>query len=365
MQKCKSALEDPPIASLARETQIIELGHKAFEARDLREMEGLSLPALEKIFLADTSVFLDWRNVADNGLEIDDIHLPPDWSNAYSQLYYSSLRNHDPIFQWLAGGGFQQTFSATRLSNLVDRYEFEKGAFYNELLRKVDCGHILTIALHCGQGLIGNISLLRERKRQDFDKGDEHFARMTALCLSGSAHRLASHVPQGEPTIAVIFDADLTVHRVRVDKKWNGPTLRLDTPAHIQNLLNKAPRLAKFMRVANGSTAWQKRLPASVEETITLSDLRPVQVRLEAQRSPAQNLLLTMTISEIKTLMVSPQATLTSRELQIAQLAATGTSCSKIGSRLCISPWTVKNHLKAIYVKTGVNNRVGLSRLLD
>ena len=56
--------------------QIVELGHEAIHARDLGELENLSLPALERIFRADSSVFLDWRNAGNSKWTINDIHLP-------------------------------------------------------------------------------------------------------------------------------------------------------------------------------------------------------------------------------------------------------------------------------------------------
>jgi DNA-binding CsgD family transcriptional regulator len=48
---------------------------------------------------------------------------------------------------------------------------------------------------------------------------------------------------------------------------------------------------------------------------------------------------------------------LTSREKEILGLAAAGLQTSRIASRLCISPQTVRTHFRNIYPKLGVNSR--------
>jgi DNA-binding CsgD family transcriptional regulator len=54
---------------------------------------------------------------------------------------------------------------------------------------------------------------------------------------------------------------------------------------------------------------------------------------------------------------------LTAREREVAALAQRGHSAKGIASTLMISPWTVQDHLKAIYEKTGVGSRAELVSL--
>ena len=54
---------------------------------------------------------------------------------------------------------------------------------------------------------------------------------------------------------------------------------------------------------------------------------------------------------------------LTNREREVLRLIAQGYTYKEIARELQISPWTVQDHLKAVYAKTGVNSRSDLSAL--
>jgi DNA-binding CsgD family transcriptional regulator len=54
---------------------------------------------------------------------------------------------------------------------------------------------------------------------------------------------------------------------------------------------------------------------------------------------------------------------LSPREREIAALLAHGQSVKTIATSLFLSPWTVQDHIKAIYRKTGVGARSDLAAL--
>jgi len=63
----------------------------------------------------------------------------------------------------------------------------------------------------------------------------------------------------------------------------------------------------------------------------------------------------------------TPLATssLTERQLEVARLAALGRRCHEIGAALGCSTNTVRSHLRIIYDRLAVTNRVELTRALD
>jgi DNA-binding CsgD family transcriptional regulator len=60
----------------------------------------------------------------------------------------------------------------------------------------------------------------------------------------------------------------------------------------------------------------------------------------------------------------SPEAALSPREREVADLASQRLSSKEISERLAVSPRTVDNHLQRIYQKLGVTGRAGLATLL-
>jgi DNA-binding CsgD family transcriptional regulator len=65
---------------------------------------------------------------------------------------------------------------------------------------------------------------------------------------------------------------------------------------------------------------------------------------------------MTTTPSELAPL-VADACGLTERERAVTQLVARGLSTAAIAARLYLSPWTVQDHLKAIFEKAGVATR--------
>jgi DNA-binding CsgD family transcriptional regulator len=60
-----------------------------------------------------------------------------------------------------------------------------------------------------------------------------------------------------------------------------------------------------------------------------------------------------------------PVGSLSDRQLEVLRLVAEGDSYEEIGRRLFISANTVKFHLRSIYMRLGVRNRVAAARMLS
>jgi DNA-binding NarL/FixJ family response regulator len=55
---------------------------------------------------------------------------------------------------------------------------------------------------------------------------------------------------------------------------------------------------------------------------------------------------------------------ITEREAEIVELLRQGLTYNQISDKLCISVYTVNNHVANIYSKVGANNRIDLLRVL-
>jgi DNA-binding CsgD family transcriptional regulator len=62
--------------------------------------------------------------------------------------------------------------------------------------------------------------------------------------------------------------------------------------------------------------------------------------------------------------IVTEQQKLSKREEVIARYASMGLTNKQIAERLCISPFTVQNHLKSIFEKTGLDSRTKLANIV-
>lgn len=58
------------------------------------------------------------------------------------------------------------------------------------------------------------------------------------------------------------------------------------------------------------------------------------------------------------------QAALTPRELEVAELIASGFSTAETASCLCLAPTSVRNHLRQVYWKLGVHDRLHMALAL-
>jgi len=78
---------------------------------------------------------------------------------------------------------------------------------------------------------------------------------------------------------------------------------------------------------------------------------------MESVETPAAKTTEGMHISHLSD---DERASLSTREIEVLDLIASGLEASEVARRLFISPYTVRNHMKAIYKKLGVNSHAAL-----
>ena len=363
---------------------VVRLGHTALEFNDTSEFKTEVLSQLEHTFRAPSSVFLDWEHVGsgERSWIENDLHFPH-WGEEYRRRYLQRLRHSDPLFGWLDSGSFTQCDSVIRLTNLISLQDLHRTPLYTDFLQPLKCQYILTLALNCGQDLVANVSLLRPSGDRDFTTADMQAARLVAPMLCGAYKQLLYkdllsaktdlvEIVGGMPRdqACLILSESLAPLYISEPLKKIADGMFDNGTDGIRDVLFSSTAAGKYLKhFSNRSPASRRHLPRSLSATLRLPGGEPAGVEIQQLASPGGTTYLRLLFQRNTKRAAPPEPSekslLSMRELQIAQMIGEGDSTSQIGQALCISPWTVKNHLKSIYAKVGINNRAGLTRWLD
>jgi len=235
--------------------------------------------------------------------------------------------------------------------------------FYRHVLVPQGREHCLRAMLVSDGACWGFMGLLRDTGRADFTVADAEVAEALAHELARAvrrsvlAHRGIEADHPHQPGVIVLDDA-LTVVSVSAEAQhWiselgDAPEL---VPAVIRGvaipaLLDDAPGVAQRPRA-------RARTRSGVWLHVHATALHGAGPRTVA-----------IVIEPVRADHVSPVIAhaygLTARERQVAALVVEGASTAEIADQLVIVPYTVGDHLKAIFDKVGVRNRRELAHAL-
>jgi DNA-binding CsgD family transcriptional regulator len=238
------------------------------------------------------------------------------------------------------------------------RGELAQSARFREMIEPCGTADELRVSLHDSFGIWSSLCVFSSRR---MTKADLNFAAALAPSLT-RAIRAASAAQLDEPAAAPAPDA-------------GGPSVLL---------LDGADRVIAADATARARLA---RLPEFRDVRVPgVVAFLAAQIRFDRSGAPAT--VRTRTLDgEWFTLdaslldegsvavVIQPSAPdavldavlrsqgLSAREREIASLLIQGRSAKAIASTLVISPWTVQDHMKAIYEKTGVSDRYALAAL--
>ncbi|WP_205673011.1 LuxR C-terminal-related transcriptional regulator [Amycolatopsis nivea] len=138
-----------------------------------------------------------------------------------------------------------------------------------------------------------------------------------------------------------------------------------------QRRFNAAARAALRRVAPDGPTEWLENVMAANPDASTqVAESGGVRATLRTVRVPSQPALSVTTLDiqdgpggEIA-LSPSLSALLSPREREVARLAVSGLHDDQIAAKIFLSRYTVKQHLKSVYRKLGVDSRTALARLV-
>ena len=357
--------------------QVIDIGHKALEAPDINQFKSEILCDLENAFRAESSVFLDWDHLGEkaDAWSKSDMYFPR-WESKYRDLYWGRLRFEDPLFDWLESGHYYRTRGVTTLSNLINFRDVKKSLLFDSLLKPLDCRYIVTMALHCGGNLVANVSLLRSTGSRDFNDTEVHCAELVAPMLAGAYKKLLLGEQRdhyqgvlGAVSDSLLEDPVLLLSQsltpVYASEKFRQRMLELEIrdPNVLLQSLNRSGNFQQLCKLLESpSPASVKHLPSRLSEAVEISPKLALEMEIRVLSNAFGEFFVGIIPGAVIGSGQPVKPALTLREQQIAQLLAAGLSTQVAGDQLCISQWTVKNHLKQIYAKLGIKSRAELAR---
>jgi DNA-binding CsgD family transcriptional regulator len=232
----------------------------------------------------------------------------------------------------------------------------QRSARYREVLTPAGYEHELRLVLRDRGAPWGGFVFLRERGSAPFTQADSDLLASVSGPLAQSIRRASprSKVDRsrdpGEHPGLLILDADCRVETITPGTERLLAGI-LDDPPSTSPLPAALQAVAAQTLGSAGATPTRARIATRSGGWITVYGWRlepdPRRVALSVERARPET-AAGLTLDGYR---LSP------RERQVADLILTGHSTNEIAHRLFLSPHTVRDHLKAIFAKTGTHSR--------
>lgn len=243
--------------------------------------------------------------------------------------------------------------------------DLSRSARWRELLSPGGIGDELRIALVADNQWWGSIILYRERRAVRFTTGDAgRVARLVGPIASvarrsWTAAPTPSAVVRDRPGTIVVASDGRQLTLTPPAQRW----LARLAPAQLAN-----DALIHWLTVRLVPAADRHAGPDAVSTLVRGVDGGWIELVASRLEKPLGDGVVAITVQaappDAVTDLLLRAYDLTGRERQIACLALSGRSTAEIGAELFLSPFTVADHLKAVFTKTGVHSRAELTQRL-
>ena len=363
---------------------ILDLIHLCNSHLGLTEMREAFLSAVERVFRVQRANFFV-SNTDLKGIDINStvsLGIEKRYLERYSQYYY----RYDPWWSAMRSGKVvYKTDDALPYPCSVNP------EYYEDFLKPQGIHHSLVIFLRSRAKLLGVVGLFRP-------KGESNFSEEDAL----KAHILAPHLATAMESITLLsqIEEERNLLRRANELPLLG-TLLMDFELRPVYWNSKAKESClslsqKRPNGANGVDGDKLPIPPEIlEDCLALKGLiqagsqiaSPCRQRIvyagENQRFRIESSIAKQPLYGASTpyFLVSLEDTsendkvreeiiketyyLTKREMEIIRCVSEGLTNQEISEKLFVSRFTVKKHLENIFEKTGVKNRVELTRVIQ
>lgn len=356
---------------------VTQLAHSSLDAKTIR-MRVLSI--LESMFEAAGGVFLIGDNELNKlavenivGLNVDQSEI-----DKYSQCYW----RYDPIYHT----ALYSRRLVFRNNDILPYSEWAKLEYYNDFLQPMNIYRELAVCLRVGTGILGQISLFRPRLQSNFSESDILKANVLApsitLALRNAIlfskaekeRQLLSKLNEFLLEGVIILDYEFCPIYISPKAKEMSPYLfheHLGRAGEVGSENKSIPfaileDCSSIKRVSQSIGRW-----VNFQHEITTDENQNKMLRVGILRFPmccevphAPCFLVSMkyvsgTCNSGEEL-TKGEHFLTKREMDVASSVGEGLTNKQISQKLFISKFTVGTHLKNIFEKTGVRNRIEL-----
>jgi DNA-binding CsgD family transcriptional regulator len=305
--------------------------------------------------------------------------------NYYPALYKDSYYHHSPLLNEASSS----PKIVLKFGDSVSFRDWERSDFYNNFMLPQQLYWELFLTLRWRNNLEGMITLWRSKKQPDYEDRDVSKAEMLVPHLGVAVHNicLISQISkQGNCSLSaddasseglLWLDSEFTPSFFNTEARDICRQLSSGVPYNTSDLekgeftvppyiIKDCSDLLTLLETEEQPILWPKERIVSAESG--------KKFRIECsliwkadQISSTPNFMITLSgLSDEEKLETALQTrfNLSRRELDIIYCITRGLSDDEIGNKLYISRQTVHTHIKKIYKKLGVKNRVELYRIV-
>jgi DNA-binding CsgD family transcriptional regulator len=333
---------------------------------------------LQKVFKIERANFFlnsnDWKSL--DLTNVVSLGINPHYYNLFSHYYYRI----DPFLTALPSRKVVATV------NIIASYSlWTKLEYYNDFLKPQNIHHELAIYLRSGRKFLGMIALFRPKEYVNFSQMELLKARILAPHFATALQNASLFSKIGEETKLLRTATEFPLLGILLlnyelrPVYWNSKAEQiclslshkpyganglesdgLPIPFDIQHdcsalkeFFKRANQIAPLSRIRTMYAGGGKRFA-----------VRTCLIQQPSQTAPTPCFLLCIEdLSEtdkIREEAAKKEYHLTKREMEVCQLASQGLTNEEIARKLLISRLTTETHLKNIFEKVGVRNRVEL-----
>lgn len=346
-------------------TEIAQLAQQVLRCETVSELKKKTVASLDRIFGSHVTMFFADPEQLDRTDQQAVFH----GVDSYHTTLFHTRFQSNPYADWAREMRSRWCSAVARPS--VRAGDVLNSAFYQDFMRPLHMHHMMAMGLIRGNRYIGLVGMCRPETERDFSAAEIAKAELLAPCLQGALerlvlveqlremHRLAESLDDGG---AVMLDGGLEILYVNAAAHELLARLRdpLERPPAVGFAL---PALVHRACVAllKGSSKLQASSSIELEEPSTRTKVSLTLQPLSDDTKGARYILKLAAPTPLASRRDSLRRRgLTLREIDILDAIASGLTNAEVANRLHISFFTVQSHLKSIYQKLDVHNRIGL-----